>query len=259
MRSVSVILLFAGVIFAQGNDPFKPKPPAEVDQALRARVQEFFDLHIKGQYRKAEELVAEDTKDYFYTHDKPKYLSCEISKVDYLESFTKAVVVVTCERYIMMPGFSDRPMKVPGTNTFKIENGKWVWYVDQDALLNTPFGRMKPGAFSNGATPPPPSISNIPTSGDFLMKQVKMEPQSVQLKVGATAELTITNGAPGPIDLTVNGPLPGIEAKFDPSNVKSGGKATLTLRAVKGAKSGDLTVAVEPTTQVLTIPVKIVE
>jgi hypothetical protein len=33
----------------------------------------------------------------------------------------------------------------------------------------------------------------------------------------------------------------------------------LTLRAVKGAKSGDLTVAVEPTTQVLTVQVKIVE
>jgi len=260
MRRLTAILLFAGVVFAQGNDPFKPKPPAEVDQALRARIQEFFDLHIKGQYRKAEELVAEDTKDYFYTRDKPKYLSCEISKIDYLENFTKAVAVVTCERYIMMPGFSDRPMKVPGTNTFKLENGKWVWYVDQDALLNTPFGRMKPGAFPNsGATPAPPSLNNIPTSGDFLMKQVKMEPQSVQLKVGATAEVAITNGAPGPVDLVVNGPLAGIEAKFDQSNVKSGAKATLTLHAVKGAKSGDLTVAVEPTTQVLTVQVKIVE
>ena len=259
MRRLTAILLFAGVVFAQGNDPFKPKPPAEVDQALRARIQEFFDLHIKGQYRKAEELVAEDTKDYFYTRDKPKYLSCEISKIDYQENFTKAVAVVTCERYIMMPGFSDRPMKVPGTNTFKLENGKWVWYVDQDALLNTPFGRMKPGAFPNSGGTPPPSLKNIPTSGDFLMRQVKMEPQSVQLKVGATAEVAITNGAPGQIDLVVNGALPGIEAKFDQSNVKSGGKATLTLRAVKGAKSGDLTVAVEPTTQVLTVQVKIVE
>jgi hypothetical protein len=71
--------------------------------------------------------------------------------------------------------------------------------------------------------------------------------------------VTITNGAPGPVDLVVNGPLAGIETKFDQSNVKSGAKATLTLRAVKGARSGELTVAVEPTTQVLTVQVKIVE
>ena len=57
---------------------------------MRARIQEFFDLHVKTQYRKAEELVAEDTKDYFYTHDKPTYLSCEITKIDYSENFTKA-------------------------------------------------------------------------------------------------------------------------------------------------------------------------
>src|SRR5689334_20171800 len=126
MRRLITSVLFASVLFAQGKDPFQAKPPAEVDQALRARVQEFFDLHVKGQFRKAEELVAEDTKDYFYTHDKPKYLSCEITKIDYQENFTKASVVVTCSRYVMMPGLSDRPMKVPGTNTFKLENGKWV-------------------------------------------------------------------------------------------------------------------------------------
>src|SRR6266545_4652975 len=112
MHRFTLLAVFAAVAFAQGvlaqgNDPFQPKPPAEVDQALRARVQEFFDLHVKGQYRQAEELVAEDTKDYFYTHDKPKYLSCEISKIDYTDKFTKASAVVTCSRYVMMPGFSD--------------------------------------------------------------------------------------------------------------------------------------------------------
>ncbi len=236
MYRITLLAMMAAIgspwISPKANDPFKPKPPAEVDQALRERIKEFFAFHIKGtasDYRKAEALVAEDTKDYFYTHDKPKYISCEITKIDYSDNFTKATSIVTCDRYIMMPGFSDRPMKVPGTNTWKIENGKWYWYVDQDALLNTPFGRMKPGAFpSDGATPPPPSMANIPTNGDFLMSQVKMDPQSMRLKGRRDgARHPDRSSAPGPVDLVLNGRLAGVEAKFDDAKVKSGGTATL--------------------------------
>ena len=119
MQRFALSALFAALAFAQPNDPFKPKPPADVDAALRARVQEFFDFHVKGQPRKAEALVAEDTKDFFYSHNKPKYIGCEFSRVDYSENFTKASVVTICEQYIMVPGFSDHPMKVPTPSTWK--------------------------------------------------------------------------------------------------------------------------------------------
>src|SRR5579871_5582628 len=74
------------------------KPPAAVDQALRARITEFFELHVKGDFRKAEALVAEDTKDFFYNGNKPRYLSFEISKIKYNEDFTKAEATVLCEQ-----------------------------------------------------------------------------------------------------------------------------------------------------------------
>src|ERR1039458_2187897 len=64
MHRFALFALFAATAFAQANDPFKAKPPADVDAALRARVLEFFDLHVKGEFRKAEALVAEDTKDF---------------------------------------------------------------------------------------------------------------------------------------------------------------------------------------------------
>src|ERR1044072_328350 len=112
MFRFAVIGLWTALAFAQ-NEPFKPKPPVEVDAALKARVLEVFDLHVKGQFRKAEEMVAEDTKDFFYKGNKPKYLGCELSKIDYSDIFTKANAVMVCEMYIMMPGFADRPMKVP--------------------------------------------------------------------------------------------------------------------------------------------------
>jgi hypothetical protein len=260
MHRFALFALFAVFAFAQPNEPFKPKPPADVDAALRARVQEFFDLHVKGQFRKAEELVAEDTKDFFYSHNKPKYLSCELSRIDYSENFTKANAVIVCAQYIMMPGFADHPMKVPTPSTWKLENGKWVWYVDQDALLNTPFGRMKSGPSpATGAATPPPSLASIPTSADFLFHQIQLDKNAVSLKAGESVEVTIANGAPGAMSVSVPAALPGLEAELDKSTLPAGGKATLTLRAAKGAKSGVLNVQVEQTMQMLPIRITIVE
>jgi hypothetical protein len=46
---------------------------------------------------------------------------------------------------------------------------------------------------------------------------------------------------------------------LDKSTLPAGGKATLALRAAKGAKSGVLTVQVEPTMQLLRLQITIVE
>ena len=253
------IALFAALAFGQSNDPFQPKPPAQVDADLRARVQEFFELHVKGQYRKAEELVAEDTKDFFYTGNKPKYLSFSITRIDYSANFTRAKVTLVCEQYIMMPGFADHPMKVPTPSTWKLENGKWCWYVDQDALLNTPWGRMKPGPFPEKGTAPPPALASIPTSADFLYKLIRLDKTAVQLRAGESAEVTIASGAPGPVRLSVPATLAGIEATLDKDTLPGGGKATLTLRAAQGAKTGVLNIQVEPTMQRLPLQITIVE
>jgi hypothetical protein len=258
MHRFARFALFTAFAFGQSNEPFKPKPPAKVDAALRARVQAFFELHVKGQFRQAEELVAQDTKDFFYKGNKPKYLSFEISRIDYSANFTKAKVTVVCEQYIMMPGFADRPMKVPTPSTWKLEHGKWYWYVDQDALLNTPWGRMKPGE-STGKGAAPPSLASIPTSADFLYKLIRLDKTAVQLRAGESAEVTIASSAPGPVELSVPAALPGIEAKLDKGTLPGGGKAILTLHAATGAKSGVLNIQVEPTMQQLPIQITIVE
>ena len=260
MHRFALFALCAAFAFAQPNDPFKPKPPAGVDAALRARIEEFHDLHIKGQFRKAEELVAEDTKDLFYARNKPKYLSCELSTIDYLENFTKANAVTVCEQYIMMPGFTDKPMKIPAMSTWKLVDGKWYWYVDQEALRSTPFGRMTAGPFpAKGGPTLPPSLDNIPTSADFLYKQIQLDKDAVRLKPGESAQVTISSGATGMMSLSLRAAIPLVEAKLDKSALPAGGKATLTLRAAKGAKSGVLNVQVEPTMQLLPIQITIVE
>ena len=50
----------------QTSAPPAEAPPPEVDQALRARISEFYQDHVDGKFRQAEALVAAETKDSFY-------------------------------------------------------------------------------------------------------------------------------------------------------------------------------------------------
>src|SRR5438309_1089520 len=135
MLRISLVTFLAGsalAALAQSPGDLFNKPPANVDKALRTRVQEFYDDHVKKQYRKADALVAPDTKEFFYIQNKPAYLSCEVQRIDYSEKFTRAKATILCEQMIMMPGFADKPVKVPIPSTWKLEKGKWYWYVDQE-------------------------------------------------------------------------------------------------------------------------------
>ena len=51
------------------TDIFEKAPP-EVDNALRERVSKFFQAHVDGKFRLAEEVIAEDSKDFFYNMEK---------------------------------------------------------------------------------------------------------------------------------------------------------------------------------------------
>jgi hypothetical protein len=257
MQRFALITAFAAVALAQSDNPFN-RPPADVDKALRARIQEFFGYHVTGDYRKAEALVAEDTKDYFYTHNKPKYMSIEIGKIVYSENFTKATAIVLCEQVFLAPGFMDKPVKVPTPSSWKLEDGKWMWWVDPEKLGQSPFGKMKAGpdgAPSGG--PAPPTMATIPTSPDFLFTQVKLDKNQVELKPGVSETVTITNGAPGAMTLLIRTPIPGIATRLDKSALQSGEKAVLTMTANAAAVSGSLEVQVEPIGQVLPIQVSV--
>lgn len=246
----------AAVLSAQDPSELFHKPPADVDKALRARISEFFELHVKGDFRHAEALVAEDTKDFFYDNNKPRYLGFEISKIKYNDDFTKAQVTVMCEQYIRFPGFPNTPMKVPTPSTWKIENGQWMWYVDQSQLNMSPMGiKMTPGPPSKSG-PPAASVS-IPTLEQFYAS-FKADRDSVTLTPGGDAEqILISNGSPGSMSVYITAELPGIDAKFEHTTVQSGDKAVLRLRAAPGAKSGTLQVRVDPLGKLIPIQISI--
>lgn len=157
-----LILLCAAASLAQTpRDP--AKPPDDVDQALRARVDEFFQDHVTAQFRKAELLVAEDSKDYYYNRNKPHYIKyMGITNIHYSDNFSKAAVSVNVLSPVAIPGFGGGPPTVPVPSTWKIENGKWCWYVEPEPFLRTPFGVMKlngDGTIASQAEAAAPALS----------------------------------------------------------------------------------------------------
>ena len=254
MLRFPLLALFAVVSFAQNADNPFDKPPAEVDKALRERIYEFYHYHVTGEYRKAEAVVAEDTKDFFYSRNKPGYLSFEISKIQYSDNYTRAKAIVLCEQYVMMPGFADKPLKVPTPSTWKLVDDKWYWYVDPESLRETPFGKMTPGP---GGKPLTGAFPVIPDSAEAFLHQVKADRVSVRLKPGQREQVTITNTAPGNMTVSVAGSLPGVVAKLDRSDLKIGDKAVLTLVANETARSGLLNLKVEQTGEFITIQIEV--
>jgi hypothetical protein len=255
MLRFTLLAIFAVGSFAQNADDAFNKPPADVDEALRARITEFFDLHVKGEFRKAEALVAEDTQDLYYSSSKTKYVSFEIGRIDYSENFTRAKATVLCEQFIMLPGFLGKPMKIPMPSTWKLVDGTWYWYVDPESLRMTPFGKMNPGTARESA---PKTIPAIPTTvPDYIYQQVKADKASVSLKVGESEQVIVTNSAPGTMNISVTGSLPGVEVKLDRTVLNTGEKAVLTFQASNEAQSGVLSIQVEQTNQVIPIQVAI--
>ena len=252
-----LLAIFVTGSFAQNAADLFNKPPADVDQALRARVTAFYDLHVKGEFRKAEALVAEDTKDFYYSSNKTQYISYEIGRIDYSENFTRAKVTVLTEQYIMLPGFMGRPIKIPIPSTWKVVDGTWYWYVDPESLRMTPFGKMSPGP-APGTASATKSIPEIPTTvPDFIYKLVKADKASVTLQAGESGQVTITNSAPGPMNISLTGSVPGVEVKLDRTVLKAGENAVLTMRAGDSAQSGVLSIQVAQTNQVIPIQVAI--
>jgi hypothetical protein len=257
MRRTAFLALFAVSAFAQDTTDLFNRAPKPIDDALRARISEFYTAHVNAKFREAEHMVAEDSKDYFYNHDKPQYMGFEIVRIEYSDGYTRAKATVAVEQRVMFPGFNGRVMKIPTPSYWKTEDGKWVWYVDMAKLNETPFGVMKPGPPSKDDQSPAAVMASLPTNEEELMNLVRTDKTAVKLSVGGSERVEVANGLKGPVTFTIQGKLAGIEASFDRDVVPPGEKATLTIKAGPLAKSGTLTVRAAPLGKLIQVQVTV--
>ena len=260
MLRIVTFAILATALHAQ--DSIKPveKPPAKIDQAVRARVTQFYQDFVKGQFSDAESLVAQDSKDYFVSIHKDRFLSCELKRIDYSEKFKRAQVAAVCERNVMMEGFAGHPLKTPVSSAWKLERGKWYWYVDRDAPRMTPFGIMGAAMAAAGSSAPvsqPAQPGVLPTL-DVALHKVSADKESLVLKAGESATVTFSNSAQGTMSVSLyGGPPAGIEVTPAHADLQQNGKATLTVKALEGAISAVLNFQVAPTGEFIAIKVDI--
>jgi hypothetical protein len=129
----------------QGNaDIFQQAPPG-VEEALRARVDLFYQCQVDGTFRKAEQYVAEESKDRYYNGRHQKYFSYQIVKIKFADDFASAIVTVVANVDLHFQGQVVRgPM--PFNASWKLENGVWCWYVPTykpGEIQHTPFGDVR--------------------------------------------------------------------------------------------------------------------
>ena len=265
MHRFLTLFLVALTLPAQTQVPNQilDKPPQDVDDALRARIKQFYDYHVAAKYRQAEQLISEDSKDDFYVLSKPEIHAYKIGNIEYSDNVTKAKAVIVGSMPVLLKWVGGKIMDIPFASFWKIENGQWFWYYNKEAARHTPFGDVKTPPDSGGPKAAAmPAMENI--SLTTLQSALKIDRTHVELSGGNPATLKVTNTLPGLASLSVACPFrplaeTGITATFDKKELKGNETAILTLTASADAPSGNvpLQITISPTNQVLNLTVNV--
>jgi len=242
---VALILLVALAHLAPAQVPtpqvaattFGPAPQA-VDTALRDRVNEFFQFHVTGEFRKALLWVAEDTQDAYFAQAKMKIKSFKLDSVQYLDAaFAKARVTLTVVRDWQMRLQTNEAI-IPMITDWKIEDGKWVWYYDLKERWLTPMGPSNvepPKQNPDGSIELPKSLSAeiVAARANAILQQSAVDKSVVRLDGGkpGSDRVTFTNSAQGSVGISLSGvpEIPGLTVKLERDQVPSGGTAYVTI------------------------------
>lgn len=233
-----------------------PPSASEAEAALRARVEQFYQLEVDKKFRQAEALLAEDSRDIFYNANKPVIQGFTIDRIELTENNTRADVYVKTKLTYVIPGFPPMIGETQVTSTWRVENGAWVQFIDPDAPIQTPFGKVKPAKPGEkpDAIPRQFKVPDLAT----LSQMVKIDRNSIVLtRAEPVQTATISNGLAGGVDLKIasNG-LGGVDAELDKTHLESGEKAVIRFRAKDdNHASGVVQVRVAPLGQTLAIQV----
>ncbi len=254
-----VFLTLCTVGWSQSTPPAADSEaaPPEIDKALRERVNFFYQAHVDGKFRLADQVVDEDSKDYFFAMPKPRFRKCDIRLIRYTDNFTKATVTTACDSDFIFRG-QRVPVVAPVTTTWKIDGGQWFWYHEQAKDIKTPFGIMHPGPDSTAAAGPPGFPGDLNAAARQILEAVKTDRSEVHFSSSQLSkqEVRVINSMPGEVSLSIDtSAVPGLKAHFDKRELGAKQTAVLTLTfdpKVSGAErvsaplAADLHILVQP-------------
>ena len=227
LRTLGIAAMAAVCAGAQEKKDLFTSAPPDVDKALRERVTAFYQSYVDGKFRVAEQFVAEDTKDAHYNQEKTKIRGFEIVKINWDDSFKKASVVTTVHTNLQMRG-QNIPASAPMMTRWKLEDGKWCYYVDPSLGRLTPAGTMKPGPGTREGM----KVEDMLRDPGIILNQVKMSKDRFLLRSWEKSADTVvlTNGMPGSITIDLQyESIPGLTSRIETKEIGPGGTAKLEL------------------------------
>ena len=205
----------------QDNSDLFEKAPAPIDEALRARVTQFYSAYTSGKFREAYVLVAEDSQDAFLAASKDTMKSCDILRIKYSDNFTSADVVEGCKGEWVYHGVKTAT-SFPLTSHWKIIDGQWFWYYVKPTMVPSPFSPTgfiavptEPQAAVDPAAKSRPAIpANPMEAARGILSKVRIDKTAIKLRGYETSkdELHVINEMPGQISLSIDPiPFPGLK------------------------------------------------
>jgi hypothetical protein len=212
--ALSSLLLVSGILgLAQDSTDLSDKAPAPIEEALRARVDQFYHAFVVGKYKDAYVLVADESQDAFLQAEKVPYKACETGKIRYSDNFTKALVVETCGSELKWHGLVTT-QTYPVNSTWKIEDGKWVWVYVKPTQMRFPFSPtgfvQLPQAESPGKTAEKKDAPVLPADlrsiANNILAKVSLDKLTVHLRSDQSSRdvIRVRNEMPGAITLSVD-------------------------------------------------------
>lgn len=240
---------------AQSNDPFRAAPP-ELEEALKARVSQFYDYFKTAKFRQAEDLVVEESKELFYSAKKARIFGYEIRSVKFSDDLKEANVLVTC--LAVVPQLGSKPMSVPLPSTWKSIDGEWYLYFQTRQVgdeLDSPAGKMHfnrelgaPGSLAAAQPATLESLKNMyavaPSSLTFSIQGTEPVTKTFQVENRSKGELTLESESQG---------MPGVTIDAGAGKIAAGESLTVSVTYLPSSHVGPgqypLRFAVQPIAQ----------
>ena len=215
ISALTPLLICSSLAFGQAPSDVFDKAPPPIDDALRARVSQFYAAFVAGKYKDAYGLVADDSQDKFFELSKDQYKSYEIVKIQYSEKFTKAVVVVAVKSDFRWHG-TVVPTTFPLTSNWEVVDGQWYWHFVKPTMMPSPFS-------PTGFVPVPPDSAtpstavvpkDIPGAAQAILAKVTIDKSAVRLRSYETSQdvIHVRNDMPGEVRLKLDkSDMPGLK------------------------------------------------
>jgi hypothetical protein len=185
---------------ASGTGSAKTAAPVSavtVEQALRARATQYLQATQAGNFSKAYELVAPDSKDYFLTQAKTKPMEVKIERIEIAKNGRVATVTSLQKRVITL-GMIQEKVDQSISDEWKLVSGRWYWSHNPDNdVFMTPMGpsAVKPNSVKMGdniSLPKEATPEAISVAAESIMaKKPGVDKEQLEIALGIASDMEV--------------------------------------------------------------------